>query len=63
MERVEPAKLVKPIIPIKKNQPQWSQERLTEQLEEWRRSLQEQDRSPGTVKKLCRGGSTLSRLV
>ncbi len=51
MERVEPAKLLKPIIPIKKNQLQWSQERLTEQLEEWRRSLQEQDRSPGTVKK------------
>lgn len=48
MKRVEP---VKRVTPIKKNQRQWSQERLSEQLEEWRRQLQEQDRSPGTIKK------------
>ncbi len=42
------------VTPIKKNRSQRPvppQERLAEQLEDWRRSLQEQDRSPGTVEK------------
>ena len=39
------------VIPLKKNRSQWSQARLSEQLEDWRRHLQEQDRSPGTLKK------------
>lgn len=45
MERVDR------VFPIKKNRPQWSQEKLLQQLEEWRRHLREQDRSSGTVEK------------
>lgn len=47
-ERMEP---VDRVIPIKRNRPPQSQQWLAEQLEDWRRSLQEQDRSPGTVEK------------
>lgn len=51
MERVDQ---VDRVIPIKKNRPQrplGPREWLAEQLEDWRQSLQEQDRSPGTVEK------------
>ena len=48
---MEPVKEVKPVIPIRKGRLKWTEERLLEQLELWRRSLQEQDRSPGTVEK------------
>lgn len=51
MERVDRAGRVDRVIPIKKNRPKPPQERLAEQLESWRRSLQEQDRAPGTVEK------------
>lgn len=48
---MEPVKQVDRVTPIKRNRPQWSKERLSEQLEQWCRSLQEQDRSAGTVEK------------
>jgi site-specific recombinase XerD len=54
---MEPAEPVKPVIPtpIRKGRSgsgmEWTHERLLAQLGEWRRYLQEQDRSPGTVEK------------
>lgn len=48
---MEPVKQVKPVIPIRKGRLEWTKERLFQQVEEWRRYLQEQDRSPGTVEK------------
>jgi hypothetical protein len=42
---------MEPVIPIRQGRLEWTQERLLEQLEQWRRSLQEDHRSPGTVKK------------
>ncbi len=51
MAEMEPVKPVIPVIPIRKSHMKWTQERLSEQLEQWRRSLQEQDRSAGTVEK------------
>jgi site-specific recombinase XerD len=51
MAEMEPVKPVKRVVPIRKSHLKWTQERLSEQLEQWRQSLQEQDRSPGTVEK------------
>lgn len=48
MERVNQ---VGRVTPLKKNRPTQSPQWWAEQIEDWRRSLQEQDRSPGTVEK------------
>ena len=52
---MEPVKQVRPVVPIRKGRwapgPEWTQDSLLQQLEEWKRYLQEQDRSPGTVEK------------
>lgn len=52
---MEPTRPARSVVPIRKGRlgrgTEWTQERLSEQLEEWRRYLQEQDRSPGTVEK------------
>jgi site-specific recombinase XerD len=39
------------VISLKKGRLEWTEEQLSELLEHWRRHLQEQDRSAGTIKK------------